>query len=138
MQDNGTVLNDLRLADDIDLIGGFEKELQLGANNNTRNRARAYCREISKGKSKGMVSSCQVNIQMNGQQLEKVISFELGLLGYDHQNYRGKLLRRNKGSKDLIVYGRHGKAKADMENQQHFHATKFKLLKIRALAMLRT
>ena len=46
--------------------------------------------------------------------------------------YLGTIIKSAEGSsyeeiKDLIVYGRHGKARADMENQQQFHATKIKL-----------
>jgi len=74
----GRPLNNLRFADDIDLMGGSNRELQ---NLTTRldNRAGAYGMEVSSEKSKVPVNSTSnatAKIYMNGQQLEEVDAFK--------------------------------------------------------------
>lgn len=70
----GRPVCNLRFADDIDLMGGSNQELQL-LTDKLAGRARAYGMEVSTDKSKVMVNSTNnnssANITMNGQQLEK-------------------------------------------------------------------
>lgn len=74
----GRPICNLRFADDIDLMGGSNQELQ-DLTNSLANSASAYGMEISSEKSKIMVnstSSTPANITMNGKTLEEVASFK--------------------------------------------------------------
>ena len=74
----GRKVNNLRFADDIDLMGGSNSELQDLTDRLAR-RSDAYGMEVSSEKSKVMVNSINsstANITMNGQQLEEVDSFK--------------------------------------------------------------
>ena len=74
----GRTLNNLRFADDIDLMGGSNKELQ-DLTTRLENRAGAYGMEMSSEKSKVLVNSASntaAEIYMNGQQLEEVDAFK--------------------------------------------------------------
>lgn len=74
----GRIINNLRFADDIDLMGGSNSELQDLTNRLARS-AGAYGMEISSEKSKVMVNSANntpAEISMNGQQLEEVDAFK--------------------------------------------------------------
>ena len=74
----GRTINNLRFADDIDLMGGSNTELQDLTNRLTE-RAGAYGMEVSTEKSKVMVNSTSnttAQIYMNGQELEVVDSFK--------------------------------------------------------------
>ena len=75
----GRPLCNLRFADDIDLMGGSNQELQ-SLTDKLADRAGAYGMEVSTDKSKVMVNSInnnsRANITMNGQQLEEVDAFK--------------------------------------------------------------
>jgi hypothetical protein len=74
----GKTISNLRFADDIDLMGGSNKELQ-DLTNRLEDRAGAYGMEVGTDKSKTMVNSTtntQAEIFVNGQQLEEVDSFK--------------------------------------------------------------
>ena len=74
----GRIISNLRFADDIDLMGGSNDELQE-LKDRLSNSAREYGMEISSDKSKVMVNSgdnTTVQISMNGQQLEEVMAFK--------------------------------------------------------------
>ena len=74
----GRPVCNLRFADDIDLMGGSSKELQ-DLTNSLVAKAGDYGMEVSTEKSKVMVNSTNnisTNINMNGEQLEEVISFK--------------------------------------------------------------
>ena len=74
----GPIISNLRFADDIDLMGGNNDELQE-LTDRLSNSAREYGMEISSEKSKVMVNSgdkITVQISMNGQQLEEVMAFK--------------------------------------------------------------
>ena len=71
-------LDPFPFADDIDLMGGNNDELQE-LTDRLSNSAREYGMEISSEKSKVMVNSgdnTTVQISMNGQQLEEVMAFK--------------------------------------------------------------
>jgi len=83
----GRPVCNLRFADDIDLMGGSNNELQ-DLTNKLANRACAYGMEISAEKSKIMVNSTidiSANITMNGEPLEEV----------DHFKYLGATLSKD-------------------------------------------
>ena len=74
----GRIISNLRFADDIDLMGGNNDELQE-LTDRLSNNAGEYGIEISSEKSKVMVNSVDnttVQISMNGQQLEGVMVFK--------------------------------------------------------------
>ena len=74
----GRVISNLRFADDIDLMGGSNNELQ-DLTDRLERRAGAYGMEVSSEKSKVMVNSANntaAQINMNGQQLEEVAAFK--------------------------------------------------------------
>ena len=74
----GRPVCNLRFADDIDLMGGSNTELQ-DLTNRLVTRASAYGMEVSTEKSKVMVNSTtniSANITMNGDPLEEVTSFK--------------------------------------------------------------
>ena len=74
----GRTISNLRFADDIDLMGGSNTELQELTNRLT-SRAGAYGMEVSSEKSKVMTNSANktpAQIYMNGQQLEEVSAFK--------------------------------------------------------------
>ena len=74
----GRIISNLRFADDIDLMGGNNDELQE-LTNRLSNSAREYGMEISSEKSKVMVNSgdnATAQISMNGQQLGEVMAFK--------------------------------------------------------------
>ena len=74
----GRIISNLRFADDIDLMGGNNDELQE-LTDGLSNSVREYGMEISREKSKVMVYSgdnTTVQINMNGQQLEEVMAFK--------------------------------------------------------------
>ena len=75
----GRPISNLRFADDIDLIGKSEAELQE-LTTRLEEVARAYGMEISEEKSKILVNShnqlTPTNITMNGQRLEEVKDFK--------------------------------------------------------------
>ena len=74
----GRIICNLRYADDIDLMGGNNDELQE-LTDRLSNNAGGYGMEISSEKSKVMVNSgdnTTVQISMNGQQLEEVMAFK--------------------------------------------------------------
>ena len=74
----GRTLSNLRFADDIDLMGGSNKELQELTTRLTQ-RSGAYGMEVSSEKSKVMKNSSNttpVQIFMNGQELEEVSTFK--------------------------------------------------------------
>ena len=74
----GRPISNLRFADDIDLMGGSNQELQNLTDRLTA-RSGAYGMEVSSEKSKIMVNSTKdtpANISMNGQQLEEVDAFK--------------------------------------------------------------
>lgn len=74
----GRTINNLRFADDIDLMGGSNSELQ-DLTSRLASRSRAYGMEVSSEKSKVMVNSANntpAQITMNGQQLEVVDAFK--------------------------------------------------------------
>ena len=74
----GRTISNLRFADDIDLMGGNNTELQELTNRLT-SRAGAYGMEVSSEKSKVMTNSANktpTQIYMNGQQLEEVSAFK--------------------------------------------------------------
>lgn len=74
----GRVVSNLRFADDIDLMGGSNQELQ-DLTSRLVERAGAYGMEVSSEKSKVMVNSANntnAQISMNGQQLEEVAAFK--------------------------------------------------------------
>ena len=74
----GRTINNLRFADDIDLMGGSNTELQ-DLTSRLSNAAAAYGMEISTEKSKVLVNSTSnttAKIYMNGQQLEEVDAFK--------------------------------------------------------------
>ena len=86
----GRPVCNLRFADDIDLMGGTNNELQ-DLTNKLANRANAYGMEISAEKSKIMVNSTDdisANITMNGEPLEEVHQFK----------YLGATLSKDGGS----------------------------------------
>ena len=75
---NGRPLCNLRFADDIDLMGGSEDELQH-LTDSLAERSSAYGMEISTEKSKVMINSVNdihANIIMNGEKLEEVSQFK--------------------------------------------------------------
>ena len=69
---NGREINNLRFADDIDLIARTEEELQEQITTLER-RARAYGMEISAENSR---IALRTTILMNGESLEEVTSFK--------------------------------------------------------------
>uniref|UniRef100_A0A3B1JXQ2 ribonuclease H n=1 Tax=Astyanax mexicanus TaxID=7994 RepID=A0A3B1JXQ2_ASTMX len=75
----GRPVCNLHFADDIDLMGGSNQELQ-SLTDKLAGRAGAYGMEVSTDKSKVMVNSinniCSANITMNGQQLDEVDTFK--------------------------------------------------------------
>lgn len=74
----GRTINNLRFADDIDLMGGSNRELQ-DLTKRLEERAGAYGMEVSTEKSKVLVNSTtntHAEIYMNGQQLEEVDAFK--------------------------------------------------------------
>ena len=74
----GRTISNLRFADDIDLMGGSNTELQELTKRLT-SRAGAYGMEVSSEKSKVMTNSANktpTQIYMNGQQLEEVSAFK--------------------------------------------------------------
>ena len=74
----GRPVCNLRFADDIDLMGGSNAELQ-DLTNKLASRAGAYGMEISSAKSKTMVNSLsdtKASITLDGEQLEDVNSFK--------------------------------------------------------------
>ena len=75
---NGRPICNLRFADDIDLMGGSNSELQE-LTDRLVTSASAYGMEVSTEKSKVMVSSTDhitANIAMNGEMLEEVSTFK--------------------------------------------------------------
>ena len=74
----GRTINNLRFADDIDLMGGSNRELQ-DLTKRLEEKAGAYGMEVSTEKSKVLVNSTtntHAEIYMNGQQLEEVDAFK--------------------------------------------------------------
>ena len=74
----GRTINNLRFADDIDLMGGSNRELQE-LTKRLEDRAGAHGMEVSTEKSKVLVNSTtntHAEIYMNGQQLEEVDAFK--------------------------------------------------------------
>ena len=74
----GRIISNLRFADDIDLMGGSNDELQE-LTDRFSNSARKYGMEFSSEKSKVMVNSgdnTTAQLSMNGQQLEGVMAFK--------------------------------------------------------------
>ena len=74
----GRTINNLRFADDIDLLGGSNEELQ-DLTRRLEERAGAYGMEVSTEKSKILVNSTnsvKAEIFMNGQKLEEVDAFK--------------------------------------------------------------
>ena len=74
----GRPISNLRFADDIDLMGGSNEELQ-DLTTRLTNRASAYGMEVSTEKSKVMVNTLAdttAHIYMNGEKLEEVSSFK--------------------------------------------------------------
>ena len=74
----GRIISNLGFADDIDLMGGNNDELQE-LTDRLSNSARECGMEISSEKNKVMVNSIDnttVQISMNGQQLEEVMAFK--------------------------------------------------------------
>ena len=74
----GRPISNLRFADDIDLMGGSNSELQ-DLTNRLSERAGAYGMEVSTEKSKTMVNSTNdtsADITMNGEKLEEVSKFK--------------------------------------------------------------
>ena len=74
----GRPVCNLRFADDIDLMGGSNDELQ-DLTNRLADRAGAYGMEVSTEKSKVMVNSSndtKADITMNGEKLEEVTNFK--------------------------------------------------------------
>ena len=74
----GRTLSNLRFADDIDLMGGSESELQDLTSRLTQSSG-AYGMEVSSEKSKVMKNSANatpVQVFMNGQELEEVSAFK--------------------------------------------------------------
>ena len=74
----GRTINNLRFADDIDLMGGTSQELQDLTDRLTTSSS-AYGMEVSSEKSKVMANSAsgtQAIIHMNGHQLEEVDAFK--------------------------------------------------------------
>ena len=74
----GRTLSNLRFADDIDLMGGSNSELQDLTNRLTQSSG-AYGMEVSSEKSKVMKNSANatpVQVFMNGQELEEVSAFK--------------------------------------------------------------
>ena len=74
----GRPICNLRFADDIDLLGGSNEELQ-DLTDRLVDRARAYGMEVSSEKSKTMVNSnndVHATITMNGEKLEEVEAFK--------------------------------------------------------------
>lgn len=74
----GRPLNNLRFADDIDLMGGSNTELQ-DLTDRLVDRASAYGMEVSTEKSKVLtnsVTNTTAHIYMNGQQLKEVDTFK--------------------------------------------------------------
>ena len=74
----GRIISNLRFADDIDLMGGNNDELQE-LTDRLSNSAREYGMEISSEKSKVMANSgdiTTVQISMNGQHVEEVMAFK--------------------------------------------------------------
>ena len=74
----GRKISNLRFADDIDLMGGSNSELQE-LTDRLSNSAKAYGMEVSCEKSKVMVNGSEnstVQITMNGQQLEEITAFK--------------------------------------------------------------
>ena len=74
----GRPICNLRFADDIDLLGGSNEELQE-LTDRLVDRADAYGMEVSSEKSKAMLNSSTsttVTITMNGEELEQVESFK--------------------------------------------------------------
>ena len=68
----------LRFADDIDLMGGSNGELQ-DLTNRLADRAAAYGKEVSTEKSKIMINNTNklnADISVNGQTLEEVTNFK--------------------------------------------------------------
>ena len=90
----GRPLCNLRFADDIDLMGGTNGELQ-DLTNKLVDRAGAYGMEVSTEKSKVMVNSTNTisaNITMNGETLEEVSSFKyLGATLYKDGTCTGEI-----------------------------------------------
>ena len=74
----GRTISNLRFADDIDLMGGSNHELQ-DLTDRLTTRSGAYGMEVSNEKSKVMANSVHnthAQIHMNGQQLEEVDAFK--------------------------------------------------------------
>ena len=74
----GRTISNLRFADDIDLMGGSNEELQELTNRLTQSSGE-YGMEVSSEKSKVMKNSTNttpVQVMMNGQQLEEVKAFK--------------------------------------------------------------
>ena len=74
----GRPICNLRFADDIDLMGGSNGELQ-DLTNRLVDRATSYGTDVSTEKSKIMtnsVNNIRTDISMNGQKLEEVTSFK--------------------------------------------------------------
>ena len=93
----GRRICNLRFADDIDLLGGSNAELQALTDKLTES-AGSYGMEVSTEKSKVMVNSTndvQAVISMNGEQLEEVDSFTyLGATLTKDGSSRAEILRR--------------------------------------------
>ena len=90
----GRIINNLRFADDIDLMGGSNQELQDLTDRLTA-RSSAYGMEVSSEKSKVMVNCANntpAQIHMNGQLLEEVDAFK----------YLGSTLTKDGGSSTEI------------------------------------
>ena len=88
-------MNNLRFADDIDLMGGSNSELQDLTNRLTQ-RSGAYGMEVSSEKSKVLKNSANatpVKVFMNGQELEEVSAFR----------YLGATLRKDSRSTAEIM-----------------------------------
>lgn len=74
----GRTINNLRFADDIDLLGGSKQELQE-LTKRLEERASAYGMEVSSEKSKVLINSqtkAEAEIYMNGERLEVVDAFK--------------------------------------------------------------
>ena len=130
----GRTINNLRFADDIDLMAGSNTELQ-DLTSRLEKRAGAYGMEVSSEKSKIMVNSANntpAQISMNGQQLEEVEAFK----------YLGSTLTKD-GRSTVEIKTRLGIATSAMARLARiwrsgdisFH-TKMKLLKALVLSIL--
>jgi len=113
----GRQISNLRFADDIDLLGGTEEELQVLTDNLTR-CAGSFGMEVSTEKSKTMVNShnnLHAAINMNGEQLENVESFTyLGAVLSKDGSCTAEILKR-------IAMATAALARLTVEPREYFH-----------------